>query len=330
MLRRLWKYGREDSLIRDSFILFSASSLVNLGAFLFHFIMGRFLGPTNYGMLGTLLAIVYIINVPINVIQTIITKFVSQYHTNKEENNINYLMRRSLRKCAIIGVISLLVVLVISPLIANFLHITAVSIIILSPVILFSVILPIIRGNLQGLQKFKLLGLNLITEIAVKLLLGIILVYLGFKVYGAITAIVLSFLFPILIGLISIRKYISKKSTKEFNHKQIYAYSYPVLIALTLMSLLITIDVFLVKHLFDEFSAGLYVAASVLGKIIFFGTFAISQVMFPKSVEKFTLNKSTSNVLKKSLLLISVLAVPITACYFLFPKIIIKILFGYE
>ena len=92
---------------------------------------------------------------------------------------------------------------------------------ILSPIILFSVILPIIRGNLQGLQKFKLLGLNLITEIIVKLFLGILLVYLGFKVNGAIFAVVLSFFFPILLGLISIRRYLTKnitgrlKSTRE-------------------------------------------------------------------------------------------------------------------
>ena len=79
MLKKLWNYGRKDSLIRDSFILFTASSIVNVGAFIFHLIMGRFLGPANYGILGTLLTIVYIVNVPINVIQTTIKKFVSQF-----------------------------------------------------------------------------------------------------------------------------------------------------------------------------------------------------------------------------------------------------------
>ena len=330
MLKKLWNYGRKDSLIRDSFILFTASSIVNVGAFIFHLIMGRFLGPANYGILGTLLTIVYIVNVPINVIQTTITKFVSQFKALNENNKISLLIRGSFRKLFVIGFFSTLFIILISPLIAQFLHISKLNIILLSPIILFSVLLPIVRGTLQGLQKFNLLGLNLILEIIFKLGLGIIFVYLGYKVNGAISAVVLSFLFPILLGLFTIKNFFEKKQTDSFDQKKIYNYTYPVLISLTLMSLLFTIDVFLVKHYFEEELAGFYVAASIIGKIIFFATFAISQVMFPKSVEKFSLNQSSKTILKKSLLLVSLLSVPITIFYFIFPQFVTLILFGNE
>ena len=240
------------------------------------------------------------------------------------------LIRGSFRKLFVIGFFSTLFIILISPLIAQFLHISKLNIILLSPIILFSVLLPIVRGTLQGIQKFNLLGLNLILEIIFKLGLGIIFVYLGYKVNGAISAVVLSFLFPILLGLFTIKNFFEKKQNDSFDQKKIYNYTYPVLISLTLMSLLFTIDVFLVKHYFDEELAGFYVAASIIGKIIFFDTFAISQVMFPKSVEKFSLNQSSKTILKKSLLLVSLLSVPITIFYFIFPQFVTLILFGNE
>ena len=328
MLKKLWNYGREDSLVRDSFLLFLTTSIANFGAFLFHFFMGRFLGPADYGTLGSLLTILYIINVPINVIQTAITKFVSQFKTLKEEDKINVLLRKSFRKFSFIGFIAMILLVIISPVIAKFLHISTMNLIIISPVILFAVLLPIIRGNLQGLQKFRLLGLNLILEVLFKFGLGVLLVYLGYRINGALLAIVISFIFPTFLGLLSIKQYLKKKIVTSFETKKIYKYSYPLLISLTLMSFLFTVDVILVKHFFDETAAGLYVSAAIIGKVIFFGTFAISQVMFPKTVERHSLNKPSKNILKRSLILMSIIAVPACIIYFLFPEIITLILFG--
>src|SRR3989344_5020254 len=144
MLKRLWNYRKdEDSLVRDSFLLFSATTIVNAGAFLFHVIMGRFLGPANYGILGTLLTILYIINVHVNVIQTIITKFVSEFNANSDLDNINSLIRRSLKKLFIFGIVAAVFIIIVSPIAADFLHTTNLSILLLSPIILFSFLLPV-------------------------------------------------------------------------------------------------------------------------------------------------------------------------------------------
>ena len=61
-------------------------------------------------------------------------------------------------------------------------------------------LLPINRGTLQGLQRFKGLSLNLVIEGTVKLFGGIILVLLGFGVYGAIISIVLAYVIPYFAG----------------------------------------------------------------------------------------------------------------------------------
>lgn len=327
-LRRLWEYSKSDSLVRDNFILLAATMMVNLGAFLFHIVMGRFLGPSSYGILGVILAIIYILSIPVNSIQTIITKFVSQLNSNKEYNKINFLLRRSLLKLGYIGLFALVIFIILIPPISTFLHIPKINLLILSPIILFATLGPIVKGGLQGLQKFKALGINMITEIIVKLGLGILLVYTVLGLNGTILAIVLSALVTILLGLIQLKKFLNKKYSEYFDPKEVYKYSYPVIFILTFLMLIFSIDLFLVKHFFSSDNAGLYAAASLIGKIIFFASFSISQVMFPKSVDNFNKRKSNIKIIKKSMLLTLILAIPAIIIYFLVPTLIIKILFG--
>ncbi|MFH1591808.1 MAG: oligosaccharide flippase family protein [Candidatus Woesearchaeota archaeon] len=329
MFKKVWNYGRKDSMIRDSFSLFAATMVVNFGAFLFHLIIARLLGLSSYGVLGVLLAIVYIINVSVNVIQTTITKFVSEFKTNGEEGKINSLVLKSSKKLILYAFVVFVLTILISPMMANFLKMSIMNILLLSPIILFAALLPIVRGMFQGLQKFNLLSLNLYSEIAIKLGLGVLLVYLGMQVNGAILAITLSFLFPIIIAFVPLKKYL--KRTKDLlDTKKIYSYSYPVLVAILFLTIMFSIDIILVKHFFEERVAGFYAAVALIGKVIFFATLPISLVMFPKSVEKSTQKKSTTALLKKGVFLVSLVAIPVTLVYFLFPEFTLKLLFGNE
>ena len=67
VLKNLFKKLKEDSMIRDSFILLVATMIMNLSGFLYHFVMGRLLEPTNYGILGAALSLFYILLLPLYV-----------------------------------------------------------------------------------------------------------------------------------------------------------------------------------------------------------------------------------------------------------------------
>ena len=87
-------------------------------------------------------------------------------------------------------------------------------------------------------------------------------------------------------------------------------------------------DVILVKHFFSDLEAGFYSSVSLIGKILFFGSLSISQVMFPKLVELKSKNQVSKKLFYKSLALISSLLIFALIICFLFPELIIKILFG--
>ncbi len=77
--------------------------------------------------------------------------------------------------------------------------------------------------------------------------------------------------------------------------------TFPVLIMLISLTSIFNIDVLLVKHFFDSINAGYYAALSLLGKMIFFGSWSVSMVMFSKVSEAYALNKNYKNILKKGI-----------------------------
>ncbi len=326
-IKSLLKYSKEDSLIRDSAILFSATLGLSVAGFFFHFYMGRVLGPASYGILGAIFSLFYVILVPFNVIQTSITNFVASFRAKGELDRINVLLRRALKKLFLYGLFVTVLFLLFSPLTAKFLHIPIKPLLIISPIILLSFLLPVMRGMMQGSEKFKVLGINMSIEGVTKIFLGILFVSLGLGVSGAVFALVLSYVVPFIAAFFVLSQYFKHRKA-EFNSKEVYMYAIPVIISLVLFTWFYTVDVLLVKRFFSDTEAGLYVALSFVGRIIFFGTQSIAFVMFPKSVANFSLRKHNKRILNKALFLVLFMGGLGTLVYFLLPKVIITIFYG--
>lgn len=323
------KYNKDDSLIRDGIILFSATMIANVLGYLYHFAAGRLLGPADYGILGAVISLLYFINVPVNVIQTTITKFTAQYKAEGKQEKIHALFKTSLRYMLVAGIVGIIFFFVIHFFLADFLHIPNSSLLLFSPIIIFALLMPVSRGILQGSQSFKSLGINLSLEGLVKVGLGVGLIFLGLGVNGAILGIVASFFFAFLFTYFPLKHYF-KKTQETLSFKEIYAYAFPVFLALFLLTAFYSLDIMLVKHFLSEQEAGYYAALSLIGKMIFFGTFAIGNVMFPKVAEMHSLQKENKQLLNKSLALMALGSAAAVGIYFLFPTLIVTILFGKE
>lgn len=322
------KIKENKEFLKDNFILFSGLFILNVLGYFFHFYAGRKLGPEDYGIFGSLLSLVYIILMPLNSLQAIISKFVSNFKVKNEYNKIAYLISRSLKKLFIIGVIVTIIFWIVSPLIASFLKIEKLSsLVIVSFIIIWGILVLLIRGLLQGLQKFKLLGLSYIIEGIGKFGCGVLLISLGFGVNGAIGSLVLSYIVAFILVFIFAIKFLRMKKEK-FDTWEIYKYALPVFLMLISLTLFYSIDVLLVKHFLSPIDAGYYAALSLLGKIIFFGSLSVSMVMFPKVSESHILNKDHKNILYKSLLLILSFGGAVSLFYFLFSRFTVNLLFG--
>ena len=322
-------YSKDKSLVRDSFILFIATMIINIMGFVFHFFMGRALGPSSYGVLGALMSLLFLLVVPTVTIQTTLTKFVSELNAEKQYGKVKHLLTSMLKTFSIISLIGLIIYIFLSKPIASFLHIPVAPVLIFGGFLVFALLLPISRGVMQGLQWFKNLGINMAFEGISKVVIGIFLVMIGLGVNGAAYAIFIAFMISFFITYFPLKKILEHK-TEKYSLNQVYAYLLPVTLTLLLLTSFYSIDILLVKHFFDPVSAGHYAAVSLIGKTVFFATIAITQVMFPKVSELFNQKKPRKKLLTKSLFLISLIGIPMCIVYFIFPDVAVKMFFGSE
>ena len=313
-------------LFSGSAIMIVGSNAINFLNYLYHLVMGRMLGPAFYGELVALISLIGLFSIIPGSLSLVIVKYVSAAK-NKEENIglIRWLKSKGYRISLIICIFTV----IISPAIANFLHIEKISYLILIAVtFLLSIQTLINRSILQGLLKFKETVLSILAEVGFKFILSLVLIFLGFRVGGAIMALVIS----VFIGWYMTNLYIKGspkvKSNYSPNIKKMLKFSFPVLVQSFATTSLFTSDVILVKHFFSSFDAGIYASLSTLGKIIFFGTSPIASVMFPLVSKKQSKGEGYRIIFIYSLLTTAILAAGVLMIYWFLPGVAIRLLYG--
>lgn len=320
----------DNSLLKYSGIIFIATIFGGVINYLFQVYVGRALGPEGYGEFSALVSLLYITSVPAGTISTTIALFISEYRAKSEFGKIKYLLIYSIKKLFIFGIAGFILIGIVSGAIASYLNLTSkIPILIIGLIFIVSAIYPIATGALQGLQKFTHAGINGILGSIFKLVSGILLVYAGWGVNGAILSLFLSPLFAFLFALVPLRSIFKEVSIKTQN-MEILRFSFPVLITILVITLISNIDVMIVKHYFNAQEAGYYSAASLISKIIFFATGSIATVMLPKVSEIHLKKENTLIILKNCLaytFLISILSIIV---YWMAPTFVVGLLFGRE
>lgn len=319
---------KDDPFLRSSSIIFIAIIVGNFFNYLFHIYMGRVLGPIDYGTLGSLLAISYIIYAPARIIQTTIAKFVSGFKAKNEFDSVASLMFGAIKKLSLYGFICFILIFIFSSYIASFLNINSIiPIMILGLAFSIAFIYPVNMGVLRGLQKFKTFALMQSSSMTLKFIFGVSLVLLGFGVNGALFA---CFLAPLVIFLFTFIPLKFLFGRKKVRVEGVYKYSLPVIFALSFTMLISNIDVVLVKHFFNAEDAGFYAAGATIAKIVIFASNAFTIVFFPKVSELHSKGKNTAPILRKCIFYVSATSSLLVLFYFISPYFIVNMLFGSE
>ncbi len=308
-------------------VLFITMNFVNLLNFLIHFSMGRLLGPEDYGVFAVLMSLIFIYNIPTEAIQNIISRYTSTFNLKKQNGRIKFLMNTSLKKALIFSWWIFVLSVIFALFLSKFLDINFWLILITNLTIFASFLSPVAKGVLQGRKKFGLLGNSLLIASLLKLFFAVSFVIFGFKVFGAIIGVVFG-IFAGLIFSIYFNKDLFTAKEKRTSFNGIYLKSIPYFNSMLVILFVFSLDIILAKRFFSADLAGKYAVLSMLGKIIFLGTIAVSKAMFPITSESYDNHKESRWLFKKSFLVVSLLCIIAVAIYALFPELIIKILYG--
>ncbi|MCX6706186.1 MAG: oligosaccharide flippase family protein [Candidatus Woesebacteria bacterium] len=123
-------------LFSGGLIMVGGNMMVNVVNYIYHLVMGRVLGPVDYGILASVYSILYLVSIIPSSASVAIVKFISSAKGDKEV----YSTYKSMSKLIFnIALICSIIILLFSPLIATFLHISNFWIVALtSPVLFFS------------------------------------------------------------------------------------------------------------------------------------------------------------------------------------------------
>jgi len=187
------------------------------------------------------------------------------------------------------------------------------------------------QATLQGLLRFGYLSASNILGVILKVGFAVLLVIWGFKVNGALFACIIGGVAGYFFTLFALRllpQAKGKEKERGFNSQEMFAFAIPVFFSTLSFTSLYTTDIVLVRHFLDAHQAGFYAALATLGKIICFVSAPIILVMFPMVSERHANGKHYRPFLFTSLKLVGLVCLGITTVYFLFPRLMVGILFG--
>ncbi len=323
------KNTKNDGLFISGTIFLVGFIFVSIFNYLYHLFMGRMLGPTEYGVLGSLFAIIYFATFSTDTFNKVISKHAAEFHSKNEKGFLKYLIKRGLMKVALYGTIVLLIYFAAIPFLAEFLNIESYTELAITGVIaFFSLVGVVFSGALNGMQKFVWQNLSSVISTLLKFSIAILLVFLGFGVNGALFALVIGAIAGIFISYIPLKKLLKTTKPEKFNTKRIYQYALPVFFSSLFVILLITADQLLVKHFLSSADAGFYAAAGNIAKAIWFSSGFLTAALFPKIASLKARNLNASKILIKAIIYTSLLALIGLTIFYFAPSLVVGVLYG--
>lgn len=320
-----------DGFVKSTAILFLSSQVGNVANYLYQFFMGRSLSPSDYGALNALLSVFMVTAVPAGTILTVTARHVSQYKAENDDNKIADLLQWAWKHMLPIAALCVLAFASLSPMLSRFLQIPSKTpILIIGALLALSLLAPLNLGALQGLQAFGQLGMNIGLGGLLRLTFGVLLVFMGFGLNGALFATLLAVLTVLAVSFLPLKRFFSSSTERPQRARggEILYGSLPVMFGYLCFMVLTNADLILVKHYFSPAEAGEYAAAAVLGRIVLFLPGAITIAIFPIVSELHTLNQDPLGILKKGLWLTGLLSGVTAGLYLVAPGLPLTILFG--
>ncbi len=316
------------SVVKNSAIVMGGAMISNILAYLYHLIVGRILGPQQYGELAALLSLFYILNVPSTVVQTVLTKFFSILKATNKIGEAKSLFFSSLRTILIFSIFGLgLVSLSVAP-VASFLRIESKeSFYWLYAIFALYFIGMVPLSLLAAYQRF--LVQTSLTAFGMGVRLVFAVVAAPFGVTWTLISNVAANILTLGAYVVPLRFVLSARGARlSIPRSRAIGYSVPTLITTLAIAALYNQDVLLVKHFFAPIEAGIYSSLSVLGKVIFYASSAITFVLFPIIAERKELKRGHTRLVMAALLCVAGLSGGLTVFYFLFPRFVVHILYG--
>jgi O-antigen/teichoic acid export membrane protein len=318
-----------DRFFRNNLVFFVGTLIVGALNYAFHPILGRMMSASDYGEVQALLALV----VQVGVFQGMFGIVIINIVANGGNDEDKLAVISEIRKVALYSAAVLFIALLVSTVFfKNFLQFDSVwPFFGVAAMVPLSVAITVRSSFLRGRQRFADISVNGILQSGGKLLFAVVLVFIGWKAFGAITGILLAqalslwHLYDKTKDQLAFEPFHKTKLTKKISKELVYGII--VLITTSAITFLYSGDVLVVKHFFSPDDAGLYSGVSIVARAIYFLVGPITGVLFASAAISNT-RKENTVLLLKSLVIVCAIGGSAAAAFALAPSFVTNLLLG--
>ena len=322
-----------NDFIRHGVLVFGALMFANVLSYIFNFAISRRIGVEAYAALASLANGVAILSIPSVIVNPIVVKYTAEFHAVEDRARVWLLAQRLLKVLGIGALVLLAIGMLLRGVAASYLHIpNDLAVVLTLAIICIILISGSMRAVLQGVQDFRGSSTSIGLEALLKAAIAIALVY---GLHAGVTAAMFGWFIATLSALAYTVWVIGKhrvpnadQSQLSFDLRRLVRTSTVVGLAMAALTMLGFMDVPLVKHYFSPHEAGLYAAANLTGKVVFFLVSFLPAVLLPKAVAQVQRGESPLHLLAQAGGTTIIMAGGVLAVFGAMPGTIVRLLAG--
>jgi len=330
-------------LVKSTLWVTLSEIIFNLSGFVIHSVVGRILGPADYGRFGLVVTLTTMVIILIgNGIPTAMAKYISEvFDTNTAL--VKIIKRQAIILQSFIVGATTVIFFLSAPILSKILGDPT-----LTPLFqISSLIIPAFAAAsfyfsyYTGLHRFNIQSFLKVSRSFFRIVFIITLAYF-FRVKGSVIGYIIApalvFFLAFLIDKFKVSKEI-RLNPREINSNQrdnfdwrvLANYAWQIVIFFLAYELLISIDLYLVKGILrDDYLAGIYNGALTVGRIPYYIFYALTVVLLPvisKSTSQNNRDK-TVGIISQTLRLMLIFLVPSVILMSVFSQSIIRVFYS--
>jgi O-antigen/teichoic acid export membrane protein len=324
-LRLLLTRMRASQGVRAGVILSAATLVLNGAAYVYYIACIRYLGARVYGDVAAMLALFALVTLPLVSVQSLLAREVAQMPSI---GAVSALLRRGTRLAAAFGLLLVALGTVFVGPIRDLLNIASNSIVLAGiSAIFFAVVAAVLYGFLQGKLRFGSLGVTYGVAGIARPVLVVPALLLGFGAVGALLVNTLAGLLAVAIAGFALRDLWwrePREKAPSLDRRQMVV----LLVGSLAFASLTNVDVLLAAYFLPGDVAGVYAAASLVGKAVLFLPSAIVTVLLPKAATRAAAGIASRRILLASAGVTIVVTLTATGLLALVPESLLVSIFG--
>ncbi|HWS35452.1 MAG TPA: polysaccharide biosynthesis protein [Actinoplanes sp.] len=306
------------TLLRAGGPIAVAVAVQSAGNLLFHALAGRFLDPEEYGALGTLLAAMVMLGIPLGALQTAASAHAAAHGTDRSSS------ARTLRSVTLWSLPAALVTLLCTPLISSYFHLDGIGEAAqLAPYLIVAALLATARGLLLGSRRLPVVAFSYVVATGVRLIGGLGLVLL----LGAAGALAATLLSEVAALAVAVRSLLRDPAGGPGGAALRLRSVGGAAVAVTGLFVFSTVDLLLARHHLPPDASGAYVAAATVAKTVLALPAAIMAAVFPRLVAAHR-QAGRGRVLGRALVAVTGPALLGAAVVIAVPILVLRLLYG--